>query len=128
VVKKVCQLKEIPEGSMKFFEVEGMEILLCNYQGKVYAVSRRCGHMNATLEMGSLKGNILTCPMHGAQFDITTGKKVKDPAGEFSLPKGLPESVTRMMEHTGMLMSHIKTHNLESYKTEISDQWIMVNL
>ena len=128
MMKKVCELKEIPEGSMKFFEADGNEIVLCRYEGRVYAVSRRCGHMNAPLEMGSLKGKTLTCPMHGAQFDVTTGKKIRDPAAGFSLPEGLPENFEKMMEHTGMLMEHIKTYDLKTYRTEISGQSVMVDL
>jgi len=84
--------------------------------------------MNAPLEMGSLKGKTLTCPMHGAQFDVTTGKKLRDPAGGFSLPEGLPENFEKMMEHTGMLMEHIKTCDLKTYRTEISGQSVMVDV
>ncbi len=128
MLKKICELKEIPDGELKFFEVEGKEVLLCMYEGKVYAVSRRCSHMNAPLEMGSLKGKILTCPMHGAQFDVTTGKKMKDPVEGFSLPKDLPESFVKMMERTSMLIAHVKTYDLETYRVEISGQSVMVDL
>jgi nitrite reductase/ring-hydroxylating ferredoxin subunit len=36
----------------------------------------RCGHMNALLSMGNLTGNIVTCPFHGAKFDVSSGKKL----------------------------------------------------
>jgi nitrite reductase/ring-hydroxylating ferredoxin subunit len=42
--------------------------------GEIYAVNRRCGHTNAPLEMGTLEGYILTCPLHFSQFDIMTGE------------------------------------------------------
>ena len=36
--------------------------------------------MNALLSMGNLANdNIVTCPFYGARFDITNGKKVKEP-------------------------------------------------
>ena len=42
-------------------------------------MSDRCGHMNALLSMGNLTGNLVTCPFHGARFDVATGKKVSEP-------------------------------------------------
>jgi nitrite reductase/ring-hydroxylating ferredoxin subunit len=35
--------------------------------------------MNALLSMGNLAENVVTCPFHGARFDIITSKKMKDP-------------------------------------------------
>ena len=53
--------------------------MITNINGKYYAIDSRCGHSNAALSSRILNGNIVTCPLHGAQFDVTTGKKIKDP-------------------------------------------------
>ena len=45
--------------------------------GNYYALTDRCGHSNALLSMGNICENIVTCPLHTAQFDVTTGKKVR---------------------------------------------------
>lgn len=59
---------------MKHVEVRGKEILIANIDGKFYALNDRCGHMNALLSMGNLANdNIVTCPFHGARFDIISG-------------------------------------------------------
>jgi nitrite reductase/ring-hydroxylating ferredoxin subunit len=49
---------------MKTVEVNGRELVICNCDGSFYAIDRRCAHMNAPLEMGTLDGSILTCAMH----------------------------------------------------------------
>jgi nitrite reductase/ring-hydroxylating ferredoxin subunit len=62
---------------MKHVDVNGIEILIAHIGGNYYAVSDRCGHSNAS-PRGNLKGTVVTCPLHGAQFDVTTDRKVKD--------------------------------------------------
>jgi len=51
---EVAKVNEIPDGKMKHFEVDGKEVLIANVGGKCYAISDRCGHMNALLSMGNL--------------------------------------------------------------------------
>ncbi|MPZ07961.1 MAG: Rieske 2Fe-2S domain-containing protein [Nitrososphaeraceae archaeon] len=76
----VGKVDEIPVGKMKHVEVQGKEIVISNIGGKFYAMDDRCGHMNAGLSMGTISNDgIVTCPFHGARFDATTGKKVKEP-------------------------------------------------
>jgi nitrite reductase/ring-hydroxylating ferredoxin subunit len=59
---EVAKVNEIPDGKMKHFEVDGKEVLIANVDGKFYAISDRCGHMNALLSMGNLAGTTVTCP------------------------------------------------------------------
>jgi nitrite reductase/ring-hydroxylating ferredoxin subunit len=75
----VANVNEILLGKMKHVEVDGREVLITNVNGKFYAINDRCGHTNARLSSGGLKGKIVTCPLHAAQFDATTGKKLADP-------------------------------------------------
>jgi len=62
---------------MRSVELKGIYILIANVDGQFYALDDRCGHMNALLSMGTLNGKIVTCPFHYAQFDVTTGQKVR---------------------------------------------------
>jgi Rieske [2Fe-2S] domain len=66
---EVARVNEIPDGKMKHVEVEGKEALIANVGGKFYAISDRCGHMNALLSMGNLTGSTVTCPFHGSKSD-----------------------------------------------------------
>src|ERR1700688_1791738 len=71
---RAINTEEIAPGGMKTVELNGHEIVICNCSGTYHAIQRRCGHMNAPLEMGTLDGKFVTCGMHCAQFDVTTGQ------------------------------------------------------
>jgi nitrite reductase/ring-hydroxylating ferredoxin subunit len=80
--------------------------------------------------MGNLANdNIITCPFHGARFNITTGKKVKEPvltpSQEIEL---LPKTWQMYLEHAGQLMAHIKTYDQEIYKIKIEGDTIKIKI
>lgn len=77
---KVADLDEVEEGYMYPFEVDGEPICLIMIKGKVFAFSDNCTHISGPLNEGELEGYCLTCPWHGAQFDIRTGKVLRGPA------------------------------------------------
>jgi len=76
---KVAETSEIPAGKMKMVKVQEKEILVVNVDGNYYAIANRCTHRGGDLSKGSLNGNIITCPVHGARFDVTTGKTISGP-------------------------------------------------
>jgi 3-phenylpropionate/trans-cinnamate dioxygenase ferredoxin subunit len=67
---------ELANGAMKAVDIGGQELLLAKIEDAYYAVARRCTHMAENLCDGTLEGRIVTCPRHGARFDVTTGKAV----------------------------------------------------
>ena len=75
---KVAQMKDVPPGTSVAAEVEGNNILLANVDGRFYAIDAVCSHMGGNLAKGQFDGRIVTCPRHGAQYDVTTGELVKD--------------------------------------------------
>jgi nitrite reductase/ring-hydroxylating ferredoxin subunit len=76
---KAAMAIDIYSGGMKAAAVGEKQIVICNFDNKFYALERRCGHAGASLDMGTLDGYILTCPLHYAQFDITTGEALSGP-------------------------------------------------
>ena len=73
---RVGKTFDVPVGKMKHVEVEGLEILIANVEGKFYAVGDRCPHLNAKLSEGTLNKTIVTCPRHLSTFDVTTGRVI----------------------------------------------------
>ena len=73
---KVAKTFDVPVGKMKHVEVEGIEILIANVEGKFYAVGDRCPHLNAKVSEGTLNKTIVTCPRHLSTFDVTTGRVI----------------------------------------------------
>ena len=73
---KVADKTKLPAGKMIVVMVAGKEVLLANVGGSFYAIANKCTHLGGSLAEGALAGNIVTCPRHGACFDIKTGKNV----------------------------------------------------
>ena len=76
---EITKTTDITNGQMKAVNIEGKEILVINYDGKYFAINGRCTHMGGELVKGRLEGKIVTCPRHGAQFDVTTGSCISGP-------------------------------------------------
>ncbi len=70
---KVAETSELTSGQKKKVTVEGKDILLVNVGDTYYALSDKCPHMGGSLSEGILDGTTITCPRHGAKFDIKTG-------------------------------------------------------
>jgi nitrite reductase/ring-hydroxylating ferredoxin subunit len=128
VIIDVTSVQDVPDGKMRHFEVNGKEIMIANVDGKYYAVSDRCGHANASLSLGSLNGKVITCPLHGAQFDVTTGKKVRD--FNLTVPSldRLPDDFKKYTKYALGLVGSIKIHDQENYKLIIESDRIKLKM
>jgi nitrite reductase/ring-hydroxylating ferredoxin subunit len=122
----VISADEIAPGGMKTVELQGHEIVICNCGGIYFAVDRRCGHMNAPLEMGTLDGNIVTCPMHCAQFDVTTGQALSGPVPEDFGSESPPPLLAAFLQHVDMLMKYVRTESIRTYETKVEAGWVHV--
>ncbi len=60
----------------------GLDVLLCNVYGQIYAVDAVCPHAGQRLSGGRLRGFELRCPLHRASFDVRSGAVLKGPAAE----------------------------------------------
>jgi 3-phenylpropionate/trans-cinnamate dioxygenase ferredoxin subunit len=67
---------------MKSFDVDSRRVLVVSVGGKWYAVDDICSHAEASLAMGELDTEDLTvtCPLHGAVFELETGEGIEYPA------------------------------------------------
>lgn len=77
---RVLKASELPPGGKKPVEVEGKSILVCNTNDKLFAVSNICSHADEKLECGRMGKNWIACPVHGARFELTTGRAMNPPA------------------------------------------------
>jgi 3-phenylpropionate/trans-cinnamate dioxygenase ferredoxin subunit len=80
---EVAKVDDVPPGSATVVDVKGVEIALINSDGNFYAIGNECTHAGASLGEGELvEPTILECPLHGSNFDITTGEPTVGPADE----------------------------------------------
>ena len=77
---RAAKVAEIPAGAIREFQVDGMTVALANVGGKFHAINNTCLHRGGPLGQGVLEGNVVTCPWHGWQYDVLTGKVAQNTA------------------------------------------------
>ena len=70
---KVAKANDLAPGKAMCVEVAGQKVALFNLDGSYYAIGDSCTHVGGPLSDGEVDGKVVTCPLHGAQFDVTTG-------------------------------------------------------
>jgi 3-phenylpropionate/trans-cinnamate dioxygenase ferredoxin subunit len=91
----VGRVSEVPPGGRRIVDAAGRSIGVFNVKGTFYALRNSCPHQAAPLCLGAIKGmtlpsrpgeyhwgregEILRCPWHGWEFDITTGRSIFNP-------------------------------------------------
>jgi len=91
----IARVAELPPGARRIVEIKGRSIGVFNVGGAFYALRNACPHQGAPLCLGSVQGTaaasrpgeyewerdgeILRCPWHGWEFDLTTGRSVFNP-------------------------------------------------
>lgn len=95
----VARADELPEGERLIALLEGKEIGVFNVDGELFAYPNWCAHQGGPLCEGPLsgtvtgtfdretletelewshEGEILSCPWHGWEFDVTSGECLAD--------------------------------------------------
>ncbi len=80
MLTKLFDKSLLPIGEYRSFKVKGQEFLALNVSGKIFCLDGRCAHAGAPLAEGALDGEVLTCPWHYSQFNITSGEVIRGPA------------------------------------------------
>ncbi|XOV85219.1 MAG: Rieske (2Fe-2S) protein [bacterium] len=76
----VANISQVPEGQAVPVSVNGQSVLLCQVEGRFFAVSAICPHAGQKLYGGQLKGFEVVCPLHRARFDVRNGACTAAPA------------------------------------------------
>ncbi len=92
VFRPLLALADVARGRMRSCRVGERELVVCHTRDGVFTVDNVCTHAMARMSEGYLKGTRLTCPLHGATFDVRTGAVLGGPA---TLP--LPAYQTRVV-------------------------------
>ena len=77
---KIAKLSDLQEGTLFPIIVDDEPICLTFVAGKIYAFTDNCTHTSGPLNEGELDNCVVTCPWHGARFDIRDGKVLRGPA------------------------------------------------
>jgi nitrite reductase/ring-hydroxylating ferredoxin subunit len=91
---KVATTDEMADQPAKCIDVSGEKIALFKVEGAFYALSDTCTHRGGPLSEGDVEGTEVTCPWHGAKFDLRTGAVLGPPA-----PTGVKSYPTKVTGH-----------------------------
>jgi 3-phenylpropionate/trans-cinnamate dioxygenase ferredoxin component len=105
---------DLSSGTMKEYNVQGINVLVAKVGNVVYATQGRCPHMGGVLAEGKLDGTVVTCPRHASQFDLKDGHVVRWTSGE-----GLGYQVFKLLK---------SPRPLKTYETKVADGKIQVKL
>jgi nitrite reductase/ring-hydroxylating ferredoxin subunit len=79
---KVAETSEVTPGTARLVNIKGKQIALFNIEGTFFALENACTHEEGPLAEGEIEGHEVTCPWHGAKFDVRTGEALCPPADE----------------------------------------------
>ncbi len=78
----VARVDELAPGEWRVADVDGAQVAVFNLDGGYYAIEDVCTHDGGQLTGGSVEGDQIVCPRHGARFCIRTGEALSAPAYE----------------------------------------------
>ena len=79
---KALRADELPPGKATSIVLAGRSIAIFNVEGTFHAIDNRCAHRGGPLAEGFVAGNVVFCPWHDWQFDVTTGACLNAPGVE----------------------------------------------
>jgi len=77
---KAAKKSDLGEGQGMVVNLEDNAIALFNVGGNFHAIDNTCKHAEGPLGEGELDQAQVTCPLHGWQYDVTTGACLNNPS------------------------------------------------
>jgi nitrite reductase/ring-hydroxylating ferredoxin subunit len=131
----VCYVDELAPGSSRIVEIEGKSIGVFRVGNDYYAVRNRCPHKGAPLCKGLTRGlitstkpgefiidhrgRILSCPWHGWEFDLATGRSVFNP--HKLRVKRYDVSIDEVYDYTGCITSLTEDPSIETFSISVEE-------
>ena len=79
-LQKVAERSAVAPGKPLCVQVDGRSIAIFDVGGTLHAVDDECTHAGGNLSEGEVDECVVTCPWHGARFDLSTGAALSGPA------------------------------------------------
>lgn len=137
----VAAVKEIPPGGRKLVTVRGRPIAVFNLEGAFFGLFNRCPHQGGPMCEGILtgliesdepgryaysrKGEILRCPWHGWEFDVTTGQSWFDPARTRVRSYDASVQTGGSLAEAGLAPG---PYTAETYEIRVEEQYVVLHV
>ncbi len=93
--KRVARSGQVTEGIVRRFYAEDYEFAISRLDGKAYATSNYCSHLDCLLSSGKLVQDGIGCSCHGSAFDLETGEPICRPRPSRSRPTRVRNGTVR---------------------------------
>ena len=102
VFAELARLDDLPPGTMRGVEADGVRVLVANVSGEVFAVRDACPGGVVPLSLGAFTPPIVVCAWHNEAFDVRTGKRADGVDGPRLdvLPVSVQDGVIRLAVST----------------------------
>lgn len=92
---KIATTSELSTTKALKAKANGQSLLVAKVGDRACAIANKCPHLGLPLSSGKLEDGVVTCPFHGAKFDVSTGKNVRWVSSVMGIT--LPEMGQKMM-------------------------------
>ncbi len=113
----VATSSQVKEGELFPVKVEDRKVMLTRINGQVHALENKCPHLGMPLAKGKVCDGAVTCPWHGASYNLTTGANVKWVNSFVGIP--LPEAMHKVVS-LGKSPQGLKTFTVNEQGDNIS--------
>lgn len=145
---RICPTADLPVGERKIVEIDGKSIGVFNVNGDYHAIRNACPHQLAPLCVGKVSGTtlpsepgefnygreneIIRCPWHGWEFDITTGRSVFNPhrcrVRSFKVTvEGSCHGGTATAPQTRTVGEDEEDPSVETFDVTVEDSWVVLH-
>ena len=76
----VIPMAQLQDGDVVPVRIDQVDVLVIMTEGQYFAIAAHCTHARQSLVSGKLRGFEISCPLHGARFDLRDGQATKGPA------------------------------------------------
>jgi 3-phenylpropionate/trans-cinnamate dioxygenase ferredoxin subunit len=77
--RRAIDLADLPQARAVGIEIDGRPVVIVRLGEAVHALRNRCAHAGTRFDRAPAVGHAISCPMHGARFDVRTGRCVNSP-------------------------------------------------
>lgn len=74
---EVASSSDVKDYQLLAAKADGASLLLTRIDGQPRAFVNKCPHMGMPMTKGTVNGGVLTCPWHGAKFDVCSGQNTE---------------------------------------------------
>jgi nitrite reductase/ring-hydroxylating ferredoxin subunit len=89
LLERVLRTDDLEERRLVRVKTGGADVVCVLSQGTVYAFQNSCPHTGYKLHLGKVRGCVVTCSSHLAQFDLNDGHLVSPPMEGQDIPTGV---------------------------------------